>query len=369
MNFMAMEEKMRRKNQEGAIVIEATIALTTFMFLIVTILSIVNICLVQAKIGTLVHGIAKDISNYTYIYTMTGLNEKEQAISGKADYARNTIDTVTDSSTDTFDAIETLTSAALDKEFWSSMLNLVAEGGIQEVKGIAIDKVCKMAAEKRLSNGGADADSYLMKLGIEDGIEGLDFTDSVFCAGGGDDIKIIVSYKVHLLELLGVDFDFNFEQCAYTKTWCARTGSGESEEIAEKSDEDKTESENVPKNNKTLEECLEDGIHNPDSPQVMLGQSTLNADTDYESLAKLYDMTYFKLTDEDLKALEEEESDAVWEAHKKFLEEQEFAGKQFILSSNPYHATGIYQQEIEWLLSRGYTFEYDPGIGLWKAVR
>ena len=39
---------MRRKRQEGAVVIEATISLTTVMFLIVTILSIVNICLVQA---------------------------------------------------------------------------------------------------------------------------------------------------------------------------------------------------------------------------------------------------------------------------------------------------------------------------------
>ena len=41
---------MNRKNQEGAVVIEATISLTAFMFLIITILAITNICLAQAKI-------------------------------------------------------------------------------------------------------------------------------------------------------------------------------------------------------------------------------------------------------------------------------------------------------------------------------
>ena len=65
---------MNRKNQEGAVVIEATISLTAFMFLIITILAITNICLAQAKIGTMVNGIAKDVSNYTYVYSMTGLH-------------------------------------------------------------------------------------------------------------------------------------------------------------------------------------------------------------------------------------------------------------------------------------------------------
>ena len=48
---------MKRKNQDGAVVIEATLALSAFMFLIVTVLSITNICLVQAKVGTMLNGI------------------------------------------------------------------------------------------------------------------------------------------------------------------------------------------------------------------------------------------------------------------------------------------------------------------------
>lgn len=387
---------MKRKNQEGAIVVEATIALTTFMFLIVTILSIVNICLVQARMGTLVHGIAKDISNYTYIYTMAGLNEKEQAIKEKADYARNGVDKVVENSNEAISALQTIGEVAMDGEFWRSMTSLLVEGAIQEVKGQVLDDVCKLAAEKRLASVGEDANAYLVRMGIEEGIAGLDFSDSELCSGGGDDIKIIVTYKVHVLELLGIDFDFNFEQCAYTKAWCAATGTtveggdesseeggssngaetdnskDTSEQESEIEEENKEEAENTETESvetKSLDEYVEDATHNNSAEQVMLGKATGNEETDYVSLAKLYDMTYFELSEEDQNVLEEQGSNAVWSVHKKYLEEQEFAGKSFMLSSNPYHATGIYYQEVDWLINKGYTFEYDPGIGLWKAVR
>ena len=37
--------------------------------------------------------------------------------------------------------------------------------------------------------------------------------------GGSSDITIVASYRVHVLKLLGVDFEFQFEQCAKTKAW------------------------------------------------------------------------------------------------------------------------------------------------------
>lgn len=241
---------MKRKRQEGAVVIEATISLTTVMFLIVTILSIVNICLVQAKISTLTHGIAKDISNYTYIYTLMGLNQKEAAISAKADYSRKTLDTAgklpgefTEGSTEVYGKIADLSKTVMDTEFWESSLYLVAQGGLDTVKGDVVDDLCKLAARKRLASMGTDADAYLRHLGIESGVEGLNFEHSEVCSGGGDDIKIIVEYEVHLLKLLGVDFDFRFEQCAYTKTWCARSGDDRRDVGGKKESSEKEEAE------------------------------------------------------------------------------------------------------------------------------
>lgn len=64
-------------NEQGAIVVEATISLTAFMFLIVTILTVINICYAQAKIGVAVNTTAKKISEYSYLYNLTGLREKQ----------------------------------------------------------------------------------------------------------------------------------------------------------------------------------------------------------------------------------------------------------------------------------------------------
>lgn len=56
------------KKQKGAIVVEATIALSAFMFAIFTILSIVNICFIQARLGVALNTAAKEISQYSYLY-------------------------------------------------------------------------------------------------------------------------------------------------------------------------------------------------------------------------------------------------------------------------------------------------------------
>lgn len=314
---------MRRKNQEGAIVIEATISLTFFMLVIVTVLAVVNICLAQAKIGILIHGVAKDLSNYTYIYTMAGLDEKEKNVSKKADYSRKKVEEIANNTDDVLGTIEKIGDAVFDKEFWTSMVNLLGEQAIQEVKGSAIDKVCKSVAEKRLTSSGNSADDYLKKIGIEKGLAGLDFRKSEFCAGGGDDIKIIVRYDVHALKLLNIDFDFHFEQCAYTKSWCASTyhlpsvDSGENsgsssdssggevsgdsgdkdsnEAVADENaePEEKTEensgtiaSGSKEKENKTVEAYVRDATHNAKSDEVMLGKYTENSDTNYVNQAQ-----------------------------------------------------------------------------------
>ena len=397
---------MRRKNQEGAIVIEATISLTFFMLVIVTVLAVVNICLAQAKIGILIHGVAKDLSNYTYIYTMAGLNEKEKAISKKADYSRGKINNIVSQTDDVLGTIEKIGDAVFDKEFWTSMVNLLGEQAIQEVKGSAIDKVCKSVAEKRLTSSGNSADAYLKKIGIEKGLAGLDFRKSEFCAGGGDDIKIIVRYDVHALKLLNIDFDFHFEQCAYTKSWCASTyhlpsvDSGENfgsssdssggevsgdsgdkdsnEAVADENaePEEKTEensgtieSGSKEKENKTVEAYVRDATHNAKSDEVMLGKYTENSDTNYVNQAQKENMTYFSLDDDDWETLKEQGSDAVWEVNKKFLEEQEKAGKTFYMCADPYAVTGYFSMEMDWLINHGYHFVYDHDRGLYKAVK
>lgn len=221
---------MKRNDQEGAVVIEATLSLSAFMFLVVIILSIVNICLAQAKIASLVHGIAKDVSNYSYIYTMTGVDEWEAGASQSASQARGSIDVVLSDTTSTYDKISEIANAAFDQEFWDSFMNLAKVEVTNEVKAVVLDKICRNVAEQRLTLEGKSADEYLKWLGIESGVKGIDFMDSEFCPGGTDDIKIVADYDVHVLKLLGVDFSFHFKQCAYTKAWKAADSSNQEDD-------------------------------------------------------------------------------------------------------------------------------------------
>lgn len=59
----------------GAIVVEATIALTTFIFAIFIILSVVDICYVQSKMSVALNSASKEMSQYAYLYSALGLDE------------------------------------------------------------------------------------------------------------------------------------------------------------------------------------------------------------------------------------------------------------------------------------------------------
>lgn len=101
----------------------------------------------------------------------------------------------------------------------------------------------------------------------------------------------------------------------------------------------------------------------------MLGKYTNSPDDNYVAQAKKYQMTYFSLSDEDWEALSEEGRKSIWEVNERFLQEQLTAGKDFYTSTNPYEATGYFYDEVDWLMNRGYTFEYIPSQGIWKAVK
>lgn len=57
---MAVLKKLH--TESGSVTIEATISLSAFMFAIVTILTIVNICIAQARIAYAINTTAKEIS-------------------------------------------------------------------------------------------------------------------------------------------------------------------------------------------------------------------------------------------------------------------------------------------------------------------
>ncbi len=85
------QEAMKRKRkQDGSVTIEATIGLTAFVFLIVTILSFINICRAQMVVSLAVDATAKEMSQYSYFYGLSGLQSLADVLHDTSSESKNT---------------------------------------------------------------------------------------------------------------------------------------------------------------------------------------------------------------------------------------------------------------------------------------
>lgn len=259
-----MFEKL--KKESGSVTIEATISLSAFMFAIVTILTIINICIVQARVSYAINMTAKEISQYSYLYSLTGLNDSEQNLykAGKegtkdltqilsdintvyneienlGNTGKQSIDNIDDimsawdSAVGSVSNIETagssiessISSIAKDpKHLMFGIAKMAACEGFDLVKSRLIAApLAKVMCKKHLVNeDGGSVESYLKQLGVKPSatgsyFDGLDFSKSTLFPYGSNEIRINVSYDVKIIALLPIDFSFHFNQTAITHGW------------------------------------------------------------------------------------------------------------------------------------------------------
>lgn len=216
------------KNEQGAVIVEATISLSFFIFTIVILLMIINICAVQMKVGTTLCGVAEDISKFSYIYEKTGLSGKRAEANVKSSDAREFISDL-ESCIDTMnirDAGETVVNAVNNEELLNSLLCLVGSTATDRLTNGAMELVTQELFKARVSTESESATDYLRRIGIvnENGsATGIDFSDSHFCENcteeDGGDIIVVAKYKIKVLEVFGYDYNFEIQQCAATKIW------------------------------------------------------------------------------------------------------------------------------------------------------
>lgn len=261
-----MFNKLNKEN--GSVTIEATIALSTFMFAIVTILTIVNICIVQARISYAINTTAKEISQYSYLYSLTGINDSqsrlyEAGVEGTKDISKILADVNTvyneienlgntgnqspeniddimsawDSAVGSVENIEVAGSSLYDtvsdiasdpKNLMFGIAKLAASEGFDLVKSrlIAAPLAKTMIQKHLVSTEDGDVDAYLKFLGVIPSstgsyIDGLDFSQSTLFPYGSNEIRINVQYDVKVIALLPIDFSFHFNQTAVTHGWLA----------------------------------------------------------------------------------------------------------------------------------------------------
>ena len=253
------------RDERGSMVVEAALALPIFMFAIITILSITNICSAQALMANSINGIAKDMGKYSYIYCKVGGNSANQNLEGKGSSAKEATASIMDATTlkSLIDSTGDLVyQASTDSEMAESIFYMIGNDIKNEAANTIADSICEKVLEDRLTSEGYTADSILRHYGIEEGLSGLDFSNSdILGSNEPGVITIVVEYDVKVIDLLGIDYKFHFVQSAKANMWdpTGTEGSGDSGDSGEggsgeESDDSSTEATTETTEESTTEE-------------------------------------------------------------------------------------------------------------------
>lgn len=262
------------KSENGSIIIEATISLSAFMFAIVTILTIVNICIVQSRMAYAINMTAKEISQYSYLYSLTGFNNTQNELYQAGQEGTESLEETLGNVNEVFNEIENLGGEAESAANSQSMEDILSswnaissdvestdaaikdlENSLSEIaddpKSVIFGLVkltanesfdvaksrlvaaplAKVMVQKHLVNSeDGNVNDYLKFLGVVPNatgsyIDGLNFNNSLLFPNGSDEIMINVEYDVKVIALLPIDFEFHFSQNAITHGWGAGDGS------------------------------------------------------------------------------------------------------------------------------------------------
>lgn len=172
------------KRQSGSITIEATVALTAYIFVIIGILSIINICRAQMLISVAVDQTAKEMSQYAYFYDISGLDAITSGLDQQGESAKkqtNQLIGYTKAMQTSLQGMSTGAGQAVSDvtDAYNSISNTTSfDGAFDEVQRAAenlgktsddIQKNAKnfAAAAKSFENQvkGMDAESYMRSLG------------------------------------------------------------------------------------------------------------------------------------------------------------------------------------------------------------
>ena len=203
-----------KKDQHGYIVVETIGAFMLFVFFVASILMLINIVAVQARVHNAITQAAETVSMYSYILDLTGVSDFKQGVAGRADKAgdqaqnfANNIDAVVSgirslSPSQIQGGIEGASDQAqqwLDdpKEF----LSLASNFGIEQLTNAGFGALIRPLIGHYLKNGSVSRDEYLRRMQVIDGLDGLSFyqfdlsnaNDSTLINASGD-LIISVEY-------------------------------------------------------------------------------------------------------------------------------------------------------------------------------
>jgi len=222
----------RQKNSSGVLTVEATIAYTIFMMLILTILFIMRIVYAYALIQHATCQTAKELSMYSYLYQISGANDLVQQM-GEASQAgeerfnadaENLVKIYQSLSEGNFNVSNEVGNLTKNpKEILKEFGSVLAGNATRDIVNGVFSEISRsmMAGYIAADSDGANADSKLKDLQVIGGLSGLNFTSSSFFEDGST-IDIVVCYTLDPILPIDLMPEMNFMNRA---TICGMGGS------------------------------------------------------------------------------------------------------------------------------------------------
>lgn len=268
------------KRTKGAVTIEATISLSIFLFMFIMIYSIITICRTQATIQIAINSAAKELSQYSYLYSISGLHDAMKNVAEGAEGTKQDVNEVASNVSQVFSGIQSIKDQATDfgdvdsiTGDWEDIMGklqtvkdtatevtddakaaqqkitemmdtgengegtyklifgmskLLVSEGYEQAKSLAAEAISRVLVQKHLKrNENDNAENFCRSAGIQPGsylfhesyFNGIDFSHSTLLPYKSNTITIVANYKMKLIQLIPVDYVFHFTQTAVTLAW------------------------------------------------------------------------------------------------------------------------------------------------------
>ena len=220
------------KDENGYIVVETVGTFIPFLLLVISILSLVNIVTLQARIHCALTQATNTISMYSYVLHVTGVADDLKTLDRKAGVAGESIDSV-------INGIKSLSKGnGFDTDSGSRLLNTAetavgdpaafiqsfANYGINELRNLASEQLVRPLTGRYLANGKMSGAEYLSSVNVVN----FDFGDCIIVDAAGN-IKLSVDYEIeYTFGALKLPFGpvLKVTQTVVTKAWLGGSGEG-----------------------------------------------------------------------------------------------------------------------------------------------
>ena len=202
---------LKESNETGAIIVEASIVLPIFMFMMFILLQISQIAMAQAKIGTTLDRTAKEMAQYAHIYYVSGLASMASGTGG-------TSSQIADELGGFIQKVGELTGSDEIGEFGEALAGDSIMDLLKNKLGAAsVRELFKKNISSSSDPTEADMTLIEQKYHIVPG--SMSFGDSKIMEKGSKDLFLQIDYDIQVVRLLSLDVKFHMRHVSYAKAW------------------------------------------------------------------------------------------------------------------------------------------------------